>query len=44
MQRYFRGEKIEETTRKEILYLFVDTIPERAVVSPEPLDPVFACR
>jgi len=44
MQRYFRGEKIDEVVRKEIHYLFVDTILEQGVLPPEPLDPVFVCR
>ncbi len=44
MQRYFRGEKIEEPTRKEILYLFVDALLEKGILPPQPLDPVFECR
>ena len=44
IQRYFRGIKIEEPTRKEILYLFIDKILEWEVIPPEHLDPVFVCR
>jgi hypothetical protein len=44
MQRYFRGEKVDDATRKEILYLFSDTLLKEGILPAQPLDPIFYCR
>jgi hypothetical protein len=44
MQRYFRGERIDDSTRKEILYLFSDALLKEGILPAQPLDPIFECR
>jgi tetratricopeptide (TPR) repeat protein len=44
MQRYFRGEGINDDTRREILYLLADQLVERGIIPNTPiLDRVFLC-